>query len=296
MNHDSHTSSVRCPHCRAEIANPRWPLCPQCGAELPGAAQRLSPPSHHSPLPTARPDGESEAERAFTSGPGAPGQTLQSLKRLVMTVLPALFIIAYYVVKIGLRTGWFQGDEPAPIRPVESHQTPPPPPAAPESRPSAPPKPTATARSNHDQNAQAFNLYKQGTAEMKQNRLPEAEECFTRAIELSPRYYSAYFSRGVVRRQRGNLDGALADFDQSLTIKPDRYQTWVERAIVCRLQNRNEEFQRSLEKAASLRGVAPDKLAPEIERRAHRERQALLPPAQPPTPPVEADGQAPAAR
>ena len=43
---------------------------------------------------------------------------------------------------------------------------------------------------------------------------------FTRVIEINPRHAAAYNNRGGVKPKRGNLDRAIADFDQAIQLYP----------------------------------------------------------------------------
>jgi tetratricopeptide (TPR) repeat protein len=55
-------------------------------------------------------------------------------------------------------------------------------------------------------------------------REEEALAAYARAISLSPPYYEAHLNRGILRAQRGDMDGARADFDRALVIKPSEWQ------------------------------------------------------------------------
>jgi tetratricopeptide (TPR) repeat protein len=41
---------------------------------------------------------------------------------------------------------------------------------------------------------------------------------FTEAIRLKPDYADTFYNRGVVRREKGDLDGARADFQKCLQL------------------------------------------------------------------------------
>ncbi|MDR0894559.1 MAG: AAA family ATPase [Prevotellaceae bacterium] len=61
---------------------------------------------------------------------------------------------------------------------------------------------------------------RKGVTLIDENRLVEAEECFTRAIRISPRSFKAVYNRGKLRLQQDDLDGALADFDKATSLNP----------------------------------------------------------------------------
>jgi tetratricopeptide (TPR) repeat protein len=55
--------------------------------------------------------------------------------------------------------------------------------------------------------------------------LDEANRCFTEAISLYPNF-EAYFNRGIIRREIGDLDGAIQDYDLATHINPNQAQTY----------------------------------------------------------------------
>ena len=44
---------------------------------------------------------------------------------------------------------------------------------------------------------------------------------YSEAIRLKPDYAEVFNNRGVARKEKGDLDGALADYDQAIRLKPD---------------------------------------------------------------------------
>ena len=53
---------------------------------------------------------------------------------------------------------------------------------------------------------------------------------YDRAIEINPLYPEAYTNRGNIRRSRGDLPGAITDFEKALEVAPAnwRYRKMVE--------------------------------------------------------------------
>lgn len=49
----------------------------------------------------------------------------------------------------------------------------------------------------------------------------DAENCFNRAVSLSPTGFKAVYNRGKLRLRTDNIDGAIADLDKATTLKPD---------------------------------------------------------------------------
>lgn len=49
----------------------------------------------------------------------------------------------------------------------------------------------------------------------------DAENCFNRAVSLSPTGFKAVYNRGKLRLRTDNIDGAIADLDKATTLKPE---------------------------------------------------------------------------
>ncbi|MBZ0298830.1 MAG: tetratricopeptide repeat protein [Anaerolineae bacterium] len=57
----------------------------------------------------------------------------------------------------------------------------------------------------------------------------EEQHCYTRAIELNPAFAAAFYNRGIVRRRRGDLDGAITDYSEALRLNPEYVRAFVNR-------------------------------------------------------------------
>jgi Flp pilus assembly protein TadD len=77
---------------------------------------------------------------------------------------------------------------------------------------------TATIPEANIQNAVTYTDL--GLAKEKKGDLNGAMADFNRAIKLNPGDAAAYNARGVLRKKRGDLDGAMADYDQAIQLKP----------------------------------------------------------------------------
>ena len=64
-------------------------------------------------------------------------------------------------------------------------------------------------------------LIKQGNKKSDRGDYDGAIADFTEAIRLAPNYVYAYNIRGVVYRQKGDYDRAIADFEEALKINPN---------------------------------------------------------------------------
>ena len=58
----------------------------------------------------------------------------------------------------------------------------------------------------------------------KIGRLEEAINSYSKALEIDPTLYEAWFQRGKSLDQLGQLEEAIANFDKALAIKPDLYE------------------------------------------------------------------------
>jgi tetratricopeptide (TPR) repeat protein len=60
-----------------------------------------------------------------------------------------------------------------------------------------------------------------GIAKAQKGDLDGAVADFSKAIQLTPDYAEAYYSRGVAKREKGDYNGAIADWDKAIQLKPD---------------------------------------------------------------------------
>src|SRR5262245_38799561 len=100
---------------------------------------------------------------------------------------------------------------------------------------------TAQPRANSTE-----DFFKRGVARYLQGNLEGALRDFDRAVDIastiSPGAYASnhvgaispvpavlLYNRGVVRYGLRDWDGAIADFDEALTLNPDRVMAWIKR-------------------------------------------------------------------
>jgi len=64
--------------------------------------------------------------------------------------------------------------------------------------------------------------------------IAERVRCFSNAIRLKPDSANAYYNRAIARQDRGDLDGALLDYNEAIRIKPVFAEACFKRSVVRR--------------------------------------------------------------
>jgi tetratricopeptide (TPR) repeat protein len=80
------------------------------------------------------------------------------------------------------------------------------------------------------QTATEFN--DRGVAKWRKGDLDGAIADYNRAVELDPKYAAAYYNRGVAKWQKGDLDGAFGDCNRAVELDPKDAKAYDNRAIV----------------------------------------------------------------
>jgi len=62
--------------------------------------------------------------------------------------------------------------------------------------------------------------------------LNEQDRCYSEAIQLKPDYADAYCNRGLVRRKKNDLEGALQDLDEAIRLTPDDAVFYINRGAM----------------------------------------------------------------
>ncbi|MBN2329216.1 MAG: tetratricopeptide repeat protein [Candidatus Omnitrophica bacterium] len=70
-----------------------------------------------------------------------------------------------------------------------------------------------------EQVSEALDYYYQGEEELKKGNLDAAEQFYLTSLEISPRP-AAYIRTALIKNQRGDSDGAMADLDRALKMSP----------------------------------------------------------------------------
>src|SRR5215468_2684176 len=80
----------------------------------------------------------------------------------------------------------------------------------------------AKGLSNPEANVQYAATYiDRGLAKQKKGDLDGAMADYNKAIELNPKSATAYNNRGAIRSTKGDLNGALGDFNQAIRLNPN---------------------------------------------------------------------------
>lgn len=55
---------------------------------------------------------------------------------------------------------------------------------------------------------------------------------YTEAIRLNPNFATAFFNRGLIRREKNNFDGAIADYTEAIRLNPNFAEAYSSRGLV----------------------------------------------------------------
>ena len=91
----------------------------------------------------------------------------------------------------------------------------------------------------------------------RQGNNDSAIQEFTRAIEIEPEYYYAYYNRVLVYYQSGELESSLADYNKAIELQPDNAYWTFERGFLYLELGDREKAIIDLEKSLEL-GLPPD--------------------------------------
>jgi Flp pilus assembly protein TadD len=89
-------------------------------------------------------------------------------------------------------------------------------------------------------------------------RLAEAEDAFARGVAAQPDHADAWCMLGIVRRARGDLDGAAAAYREALRVRPDFPEAVNNLSNVLVLQGRTEEAAANYRELLRLRPNYPE--------------------------------------
>lgn len=91
-----------------------------------------------------------------------------------------------------------------------------------------------------------------GNEKARKGKCSEAETCYSRCVELNPRMFQAYYSRGLLRLDNSDPAAALADFEQAVHLSPEFAQGFLYRGVAYERLGKLKEASEDIERAASL--------------------------------------------
>ena len=97
----------------------------------------------------------------------------------------------------------------------------------------------------------ALNLY--AGLEIAEKNYASATEILNRSIEVSPGNYLLHYNLGVIQRLQGDNIGALTNFEQSIQLKEDFPQAWLNRGVTLAALERVDEAIEVYQKALELK-------------------------------------------
>jgi len=92
-----------------------------------------------------------------------------------------------------------------------------------------------------------------GVAKRRKGDLDGAISDYDRTVELDPKYAIAYFNRGNAKDDKGDLEGAIADYDRGIELNPKDSKAYYYRAEV---HAKKKEYDAAV--ADSLRAIELD--------------------------------------
>jgi len=104
---------------------------------------------------------------------------------------------------------------------------------------------------------EAEEHFYQGIEYRQQENKSLAMEEFTRAIELDPGYYYAFYNRALIYYQNGDLGSCLADYNKAIELRPDNVYWTIERGFLYLELGDREKAIIDLERSQEL-GLPPE--------------------------------------
>jgi len=106
----------------------------------------------------------------------------------------------------------------------------------------------------------ALAYFNRGNAKRNLGDFEGAIADYDEAIRLDPDGADAYTSRGLAKANLGNLEGAIADFDEAIRLDPEYTIAYFNRGLVKYLNNDTEGALRDWQQAEALGFPIPDEV------------------------------------
>ena len=102
----------------------------------------------------------------------------------------------------------------------------------------------------------ARKMFKKAQEALEKSKIDEATENLRKALELYPKYAEALCLRGVLKIDRQDRDGALADLDEAIQIDSSYAMSYFALGAVYNLMSRFDDALRTLERGTTLAPTA----------------------------------------
>ena len=131
--------------------------------------------------------------------------------------------------------------------------------------PPAQPDPAALEARLREQPGDLPTMVALGRAYLDDGRLDDAVRIFEDVLALDYQNFQAHFGLGLALYRKGDVKGALFEFDQVTRLFPDRFEGWYNLAVAYADLGRWEEATEAFKRALALgteQGLAPEVLRP----------------------------------
>jgi tetratricopeptide (TPR) repeat protein len=102
------------------------------------------------------------------------------------------------------------------------------------------------------EDSSAVGLWHLGNEKARKGEDEEAAADYSRSLELNPRFFQAYYSRGLVRLGNNEPARALADFEQAIRLSPEFAQAVLYRGVAYERLGKLQEAEKEIERASAL--------------------------------------------
>jgi tetratricopeptide (TPR) repeat protein len=103
---------------------------------------------------------------------------------------------------------------------------------------------------------EAKKLEVEGITSAEKGEIERAVAILTEAIDICPRYASAYNNRAQTLQLKGDVDGALTDLDRAIELSNGQgeaaKQAFTQRGIICKMRGEEEKAACDFQKASNL--------------------------------------------